>query len=74
MVASTLRSAVHLVGLAVGDLGGLGQAAGNLLTERVDVDPARTLGVAGVGVVHVDVEDEGVVALGREPVDVVLVG
>src|SRR4051812_17424316 len=66
-------SAIQLVRLAVADLGRLEQASGELLAHRVDVDAAGLPGVARVGVVDVDVEDEGVVALALEPVDVVLV-
>ena len=72
-LSSSHRSSIQLIGLAVGDLGGLDQAAGDLLAERVDVDAAGLLGVGGVGVVHVDVEDEGVIGFRLEPVDVVLV-
>jgi hypothetical protein len=61
--------AVELVDLPVGDLRGLDEAASELLAHGIDVDATRTVGVLGVRLDDMDVEEEPGFALGREPVD-----
>ena len=65
--------AVKLVDLAVGNLRGLDQAAGELFAHRVDVHAARPFGVFRVRFQHMDIENEPGFILGGEPVNVVFV-
>ena len=51
-------SAVELIDLPVGDLGRLDQATGELLTHWVDINAARLLGVLGVRIHYMDIEEE----------------
>ena len=67
-VNEAAESAVETICFRVVDLSGFNLSAGKLFTSRVDINATRS---PGFHAEHVDIKDETLIGLGREPVDIV---